>query len=813
MELYEYEREHRDLLRRLAPECMVLLKSDGTFPLEAPCKVALYGSGARETIKGGTGSGDVNVRHYTTVEEGLENAGFTVTTKPWLESYSALRQQAHVGFVAGIKAKAKELGVPALLLGMGAVMPEPEYDLPLDGEGELCVYVLGRISGEGSDRHPAPGDFQLTQTEIRDILACREKYGKLLLVLNVGGVVDLSPVLQVENILLLSQTGMALGDALADVVLGNAYPSGKLASTWAKWEDYCQVGDFAQPDDTHYTEGVYVGYRYFDSVGKEPLFPFGYGLGYTTFSLGQPQAAVEGTQVTVRVPVKNTGAAPGKEVVQLYASVPSGKLDQPYQALAAFAKTGELAPGGEEELTLTFALESLASFAEESACSILEAGDYVLRLGTSSRDTQPCAVVRLEGEIQVDQLSRMGGEPGFVDWKPETPVTAPAPQDVPVLSVEPDAYQPQPVPALPEIPQDVKALAESLSNEELAYVCLGGFQDEGSKSVIGSAGMQVVGAAGETTNRYQDKGLPVLVMADGPAGLRLNKDYGKDENGVYALEGSLPPGFAEFMDEETAAGLGSMAKKEPERHGEILHQYCSALPIGTALAQSWNLELCRACGDLVGDEMERFGVHLWLAPALNIHRSPLCGRNFEYYSEDPLISGKVTAAITQGVQSHPGRGTTIKHFCCNNQETNRMLSNTHVSQRALRDIYLKGFEIAVKESQPHALMTSYNLLNGEHTSQRRDLIMDCLRDEWGFQGLVMTDWVVSALAGIQAKYPAARASGSIKAGNDIHMPGSPQDYQDLLAALDNPSAAYPITRQDLLECAQRIIYMVKKLVK
>ena len=284
MELYEYEREHRDLLRLLAPECMVLLKSDGTFPLEAPCKVALYGSGARETIKGGTGSGDVNVRHYTTVEEGLENAGFTVTTKPWLESYSALRQQAHVGFVAGIKEKAKELGVPALLLGMGAVMPEPEYDLPLDGEGELCVYVLGRISGEGSDRHPAPGDFQLTQTEIRDILACREKYEKFLLVLNVGGVVDLSPVLQVENILLLSQTGMALGDALADVVLGKAYPSGKLASTWAKWEDYCQVGDFAQPDDTHYTEGVYVGYRYFDSVGKEPLFPFGYGLGYTTFS-------------------------------------------------------------------------------------------------------------------------------------------------------------------------------------------------------------------------------------------------------------------------------------------------------------------------------------------------------------------------------------------------------------------------------------------------------------------------------------------------------------------------------------------------
>ena len=204
-------------------------------------------------------------------------------------------------------------------------------------------------------------------------------------------------------------------------------------------------------------------------------------------------------------------------------------------------------------------------------------------------------MVRLEGEIQVAQLSRMGGEPGFVDWKPEAPVTAPAPQMCLSFSVQPGAYQPRPVPALPEIPQDVKALAESLSNEELAYVCLGGFQDEGSKSVIGSAGMQVVGAAGETTNRYQDKGLPVLVMADGPAGLRLNKDYGKDGNGVYALEGSLPPGFAEFHGRGNRRGLGSMAKKEPERHGEILHQYCSALPIGTALAQSWNLELCRAC--------------------------------------------------------------------------------------------------------------------------------------------------------------------------------------------------------------------------
>lgn len=816
MELYDYEKQHRDLLRRLAPECMVLLKTDGSFPLAAPGQVALYGSGARDTIKGGTGSGDVNVRHYTTVEEGLENAGFTITTRSWMEGYEQIRQEAHKAFVAGIKAKAKELGVPALMLGMGAVMPEPEYALPLDGEGETAIYVLGRISGEGSDRNPAPGDFQLTQTEIRDILACQEKYPNFLLVLNVGGVVDLSPVLSVGNILLLSQTGMTIGDSLADVVLGKAYPSGKLASTWAKWEDYCPVGDFAQQDDTRYQEGVYVGYRYFDSVNKAPLFPFGYGLGYTTFALEDVQASVEGTAVTVQVQVRNTGSAPGKEVVQLYVSVPAGKLDQPYQALAAFAKTEELAPGEAGEVLCSFALESLASFDSDTACSVLEAGDYLLRVGVSSRNTQVCGVVRLEEAIQVQQLSSMGGQPDFEDWKPECePYHSPDEEAqlaaAPLFSVRAADYVPQPVAALPEISQDIQDLVSSLSDEELGYLCLGAFQDEGSKSFVGNAGIHVVGAAGETA---MIRDLPAMIMADGPAGLRLSKDYGRDENGVYALDSSFAASFLEFMDEDDAlGGFGFMATAQADRKGEIFHQYCSALPIGTALAQSWNLELCRQCGDLVGDEMERFGVHLWLAPALNIHRSPLCGRNFEYYSEDPLISGKVAAAITQGVQRHPGRGTTIKHFCCNNQETNRMLSNSILSQRALRDIYLKGFEICVKESQPHALMTSYNLLNGEHTSQRRDLIMTCLREEWGFQGLVMTDWVVAALAGaVNTKYQAACASGSIQAGNDIHMPGSPLDHKDLMEALRNPQAAYPITRKDLEACAQRIVYMVRKLV-
>lgn len=252
-------------------------------------------------------------------------------------------------------------------------------------------------------------------------------------------------------------------------------------------------------------------------------------------------------------------------------------------------------------------------------------------------------------------------------------------------------------------------------------------------------------------------------------------------------------------------------KEKPKRNGTIHEQYCTAIPIGTALAQSWNPDLCEICGDIAAEEMERFGVHIWLAPAMNIHRLPLCGRNFEYYSEDPLISGKMAAGITRGVQRHPGRGVSIKHFCCNNQETNRMHSNTIVSQRALRDIYLKGFRIAIEEAEPATVMSSYNLLNGEHTSQRSDLLETLLRQEWGYKGIVMSDWVSGNINKPDDKYPGAVASGAIKASNDIMMPGTPGHHQDLLNALDNPTAAYPITRENLEKCAARMIALAQRL--
>ncbi len=809
MELYTYEKDHIARLRQYAPECMVLLRSNGDFPLDAPGKIALYGSGARRTIKGGTGSGDVNSRFYVTVEQGLENAGFEVVTRSWMDAYDVVQQKAHEAFIAGIKEAAKAAGVPALFLGMGAVMPEPEYELPLSGEADTAVYVLSRISGEGSDRKAVKGDLLLTDTEIHDILALQKQYRKFLLVLNVGGMVDLSPVMETENILLLSQLGVVTGDALADVILGKAYPSGKLAATWTGWRDHPTVGDFGGEDDTHYVEGIYVGYRYFDSIGQNVLFPFGYGLGYTTFSMENVAVKLDGTKVLLSVRISNNGSRPGKEVAQAYVSIPAGKLDQPFQVLAAFTKTEEVAPGGTNTVELAFDMAQLASFDTERACDVLEAGSYIIRVGSNSRTTDICAIVELDEEVIVRCLSNAGGDPGFSDWKPKQPKRPVPPVDKPVLHLDRSAFQTE-RPQAPAASPDAVAKVKGLSDSDLAYLCCGNFRTgEESKSVIGAAGVRVPGSAGETADRLDE--IPSLVMADGPAGLRLNKQYGVDEDGVYQIGNAIPAAFWDFMDDTVLKMFGIddvNAPTDVQRHGTVHEQYCSAIPIGTALAQSWNLAVCEGCGDLVGDEMERFGVHLWLAPAFNIQRDPLCGRNFEYCSEDPYISGKTAAAITRGVQAHSGCGVTVKHYCCNNQETNRFRSNSAVSQRALRDIYLKGFEICIKESAPAALMTSYNLLNGIHTSEREDILEGILRKEWGYEGLVMSDWITK-LSPDNKKYPYAAAAMSVKAGNDIVMPGGQADHDDILAALQSGT----LTRSEIERSAARVVALVMKLTE
>jgi len=799
--MQDYEIRHLETMRKCAPECMVLLKSTGDFPLDGPGRIALYGSGARHTLKGGTGSGDVNSRSYVTVEQGLEKEGFEITTKDWLDAYDRISEQAHAQFIKDIKKKARQQHTLAVVLGMGAVMQEPDYELAIEPDCETAVYVLSRICGEGNDRNAVKGDLLLTDTEVRDILACQERYEKFMLVLNVGAMIDLSPVESVGNILVLSQLGAVMGDAFTDVLLGKSYPSGKLSASWVKAEDVCTIGDFAEADDTRYKEGVYVGYRYYDSVGVKPLFPFGFGRGYTEFEVSDAQVSAGEEQVTVSAQVRNTGSRCGKEVLQLYVTAPWGKLDQPYQKLIAFAKTGELAPGESCRTELSFDPAELASYDPERSSYVVEAGDYVLRLGTSSRDTEVCAVLTAEKEQTVAQLSPAGGEADFEDWRPEPAWASEGFPEVPHIPISP---KPQSID--PAAPSDLAMeFARTLSDEQLCDLSVGAHQTGPSVvTVIGNSSFTVAGAAGETYAGID--GIPNLIMADGPAGLRLSREYYADEKGAHSLGETIPAGISDFMPSFLQKMAGGK-KNIPD--SEVKTQYCTAIPIGTAIAQSWNPEIGEQCGDVVGSEMERFGVSLWLAPAFNIQRSPLCGRNFEYYSEDPLLSGIFGAAVTNGVQKkHPGCGVTIKHFCCNNQETNRYQSNSVVGERALREIYMKPFEICIRRSDPTAVMTSYNLLNGVHTSEREDLLRQVLRQEWGWDGVVMSDWVIDILHSKKNKYPGEQAVPSVAAGNALFMPGSSGNVKSLLKAVKGGTT---LTRQQLEEGAAYIIQTVWRL--
>ncbi len=810
MELQAHEKRHLETIRPYLSECMVLLKGDGSFPLDGPCNIALFGNGARATVKGGTGSGDVNSRFFVNVQDGLKQAGFTVTSKDWLDAYDNTVEEAKKKFVTQVKAEAKANHKMVFFYAMGRTMAEPEYDIPLDLGAKACVYVLSRDSGEGNDRKPVKGDVLLTDSERRDILKLNKSYKRFMLVLNVGGPVDLGGLEEVRNILVLSQLGVETGSALADVLLGKANPSGKLATTWARWEDYPQVGTFGGKDDADYREGIYVGYRCFDSTGKAPLFPFGYGLSYTTFKTEPKPVTLDKDKVTVEVEVTNTGKYAGKEVVQVYVSCPEGKLDKCYQDLAGFKKTSTLEGGASETVKIEFKVEDLCSYDQERSSYILEAGDYTVRMGTSSVATLPIAVLRLDREAIVLKARACCGKPQFQDWRPEGFKAPKTPDFIPVLDLK--AKDIESVTVDYECTYPIDDAVKALDDRSLAISNIGTFSEKGGMlSVIGNASSKVAGAAGQVNTRLESAGFKTMVLADGPAGLRLSQQFYRDDKGAHGVgPNHLFDGLTTFMPKILSKLLKSMTGgKKPPKNAELHDQYCTAIPIGTAIAQSWNTNFAHLCGDVVGEEMEMFGVNLWLAPALNIHRSILCGRNFEYFSEDPLISGLMAAHLTLGVQAHKGCGTTIKHYAANNQETNRYGCSSNVSERALREIYLKGFGICVRLSQPKSVMTSYNLLNGKHTAESVDLIENILRREFGFKGIVMTDWVIGdgMMNSKDDKYPKVRPQLVAAAGGDLFMPGGKKDLENMLNGLADGS----VTREQLQINATRVYRMGNEL--
>ncbi|MCR4952135.1 MAG: glycoside hydrolase family 3 C-terminal domain-containing protein [Solobacterium sp.] len=800
----EFETRHNETLRRIAAECAVLLKKNGDFPLNGPCKVALYGNGARETIKGGTGSGDVNVRHFVTVEEGLEKAGFEITTKSWLDGYTACKAGETVRFYQKIKEEAEKDKKSVFAAALGKTPDEPEYDLPIDAEGDVCIYVLARNSGEGSDRQMKKGDFLLTDIETRDILRCAEMYEKFILVLNVGGPLDISSVLdQVDNVLLLGQLGTVTGDVLADIVTGKSNPSGRLTASWAKAEDYDVIENY-DLDDTCYKEGIYVGYRNFDTADAEPVFPFGYGLSYSEFNTEIVTAELTDNILSVDVRISNIGHFSGKKAVILYYSAPKGKLNKPLRELGTYAKSSELRPQESKTVTLKLPLENMASYDEQKHSWVLEKGDYLI----SVDDLQAC-IIRLKGDVTVSEVNGLPVDTGFEDRKENgNRILA---DEIPVLMANESLlkgighFDRNRV----SYPETEEIDLSSFTDDELIRTCIGRYDENSGTSIIGNAGNVVAGAAAESADLLNDKGYGKLVLADGPAGLRLATSYILNENGAFGNEFASIENIIPFLDEPLKSVLQTKVDtiKKISESAEKYYQFTTAIPIGTALAQSFNGEVAEICGDMIGEEMEIYGVNVWLAPALNIQRSPLCGRNFEYYSEDPVVSGLTAAAVVRGVQKHEKCSVTIKHFACNNQEYNRFGSNSILSERTLREIYLKGFEICIKQSAPKCIMSSYNLLNGTHTANHYDLLTTVLRDEWGFYGVVMTDWGTTDDNFNMGVHGPSDSALCIKAGNDWIMPGNHKNYARITEALTNGE----ITREDLEKCAGRILRLSKEL--
>lgn len=778
-------REHIELSRRAASEGMVLLKNQGDLlPFHTGQKLAVFGKACVDYVKGGGGSGDVTVAYTRNFMEGLkikEQEGKVEVFWPAARYYEKeIRDQYAQGYCPGMTVEPE---VPEELLTQAKAFTD------------TAIITICRYSGEGWDRKSIAdkafaggdqslaqlsakifenGDFCLTEAEKKMVEKVKTAFPHVAVVLNVGGMLDTSWFKEDEKIsavLLAWQGGIEGGLAAADILCGDVNPSGKLTDTFAgTLEDYPSSESFHESlDYVNYEEDVYVGYRYFESfpqAKEKVIYPFGYGLSYTTFEISVKDLKVEKDKVSVKAEVTNLGKRAGKEVVQVYYSAPQGKLGKPALELGAFEKSRLLAPGESQTMLLEFPVSSMGSFDDMGKISrsayVLEAGNYSFYVGNSAENLEKWGEPWNLGEDRIIcQLTskaapyhlpkRLTGD-GSYEMLPERklepePLGLPE-QDMDLLEgMEPadrgygqrirremKASEKHLLREVAEGKLSLEEFMEQLSDRDLAEL-LGGQPNTGVANTYGMGNLR-------------EYGVPNVMTADGPAGLRIKPQC---------------------------------------------HVYTTAWPCATMLACTWNTRLVEEIGAAGASEVKENNIGIWLTPAMNIHRSPLCGRNFEYYSEDPLVAGKMGAAMVRGIQSQHVAAS-VKHFACNNKESNRKDSDSRVSERALREIYLKGFEIVVKESDPWTIMSSYNLINGHRASENKDLLTGILRDEWGFKGIVTTDW-----------WTRGEHYKEAKAGNDIKMGCGYPDR--LLMALEKGL----ITREEIKICAKRILEMILKL--
>ena len=753
--------------RAMAADGIVLLKNeDKTLPITGQTRVAVFGRSAVNYFTVGYGSGgDVVSPYRRNLMEGLLEHGVKV------DGILASQYETWCS---------RPRNVPDE--GYWAHWPMSNPEMPLKAEDvaaaalrcDMALVVIGRAAGESRENVLKPGSYYLTDREKAMLDVVATYFHRVCLVMDCGNVIDMSWMRDYENkltaIVYAWQGGMESGTALADVLTGAVNPSGKLTDTIAvKYEDYPSSQSFGAMAFNAYTEDIYVGYRYFETFAPDRvLYPFGFGLSYTRFRLSS-QAAVSGNQVTVNTTVENVGDEAGREVVQVYVDLPCGTLGNPKRVLAGFKKTGLLQPGQQQVVDVSFDLASLASF-DDTGCTghkdafVLEAGNYCVQAGTSIRDVKAVVCIVKQGLEVVRQLHecnavrpehgfcRMVNKNGVLDMEMVPTANRNLKQDI-------LAHLPQELtPGQTEFTfEDVKArrctpeeFVAQLSDQELDDITHGfGLMNDPS----GPAGN--AGSLGGVTEALKKRGIPTVITTDGPSGIRIRRT-------------------------------------------------CSLLPCGTCLASTFDPEGVEALYRLLGREMVLQGTQVLLGPGMNIHRNPLCGRNFEYYSEDPLLTGKIAAAMVRGIQSQ-GVSACPKHFACNNQETNRNKCDSRLSQRAQREIYLKGFEIAVKESDPWCLMTSYNLVNGVWSHYHYELVTDILHDEWGYRGLTITDWWMQP--GAAPEFPAITNDACrIRAQVDVLMPGEIQE-RTLVASLADPNG---VTRAEAQRCAVNVIKFILK---
>ncbi len=765
-----------ELLRQAAAEGLVLLENDGVLPLDTHRMVSVFGRCQVDYFYVGYGSGGDVIPPYTTnLIDSLRESGLVrldeTTAKLYRDWCEQDENRPDEGYWGNWPMHYEEMPLSEDLVSRAAA------------ESDVAIVVIGRAAGEDRESLLEKGSYYLTDDETTMLDLVTAAFDQVVVILDCGNIMDLAWTEtygeKISALIYAWQGGMESGRALVDALTGIVNFSGHLSDSIARhYADYASSRSFGNEIYNNYVEDIYVGYRYFETFAPDQvLYPFGYGLSYTSFTYDLLSFERRTDRVSVRVRVKNTGRRAGHGVAQLYMGAPQGKLGKPHKALVAFRKTVLLEAGESEELNFEIQDMEMASYddagkAGHPSSYILESGLYRFYLGADVRSAEPVAsfnqaeTIELATHDPVMAIAEGFGRmvPGeLADLHYELNWEA-----IPVVGVDlkrrilerlPVEIEPEALrkaisfARVIEDPSLLDTFISQLTDEELEALTRG---EGGMNSALGTEGN--AGAFGGIIPSLRERGVAPIITTDGPAGIRLRR-------------------------------------------------YCSLLPCGTALASSWNLDLVERIHDLLGEEMVYYGTDVLLGPGMNIHRNPLCGRNFEYFSEDPLLTGKMAAAVVRGIQ-RSGVAACPKHFALNNQESNRNYNDSRASERAIREIYLKGFEIVVKEAAPELMMTSYNKINGVWAHYNYDLATTVLRGEWGFDGMLVTDWWMRRA--VSPEFPKLRDNAyRVRAGVDVFMPGGRSfdetDYVSDGTLLESLGDSDGITRAELQQTARRVL--------